>query len=98
MFFAFRGEEADDPAVVGARSNTGRGGAEPAPYREDRMSQQTGRRVVGPYGSDTGGAQQRAVGGRRRAIGGAVLAEEAQRLLARVLASSMAFWRAASPS
>ena len=31
MFFAFCGEEADNPAVVGVRSSTGRGGTEPAP-------------------------------------------------------------------
>mgnify|MGYP004535415381 FL=1 len=55
MFFAFCGEEADDPAVVGVHSGTGRGGAEPAPYREDRMSQQTGRRVAGPYGASQAG-------------------------------------------
>lgn len=83
--------------MVGVRGSTGRGGAEPAPYREDRMSQQTGRRVVGPYGSITGGAKRRAdVGGNRGVL--SPVGEEAQRLLARVLASSIAFRRAPSPS
>ena len=61
MFFAFRGEKADDPAVVGACGS-------------------------GPSGGSDGQS------------GVLSLAGEAQRLLARVLASSMAFRRAASPS
>ena len=61
MCFAFCGEEADDPAVVGVHSS-------------------------GPSGGGDGQS------------GVLSLVGEAQRLLARVLASSMAFWRAPSPS